>query len=131
MAGQQHAMKNPDAGDAAVYSLSSSPGRGQSDADGAKQETEPSELDLDLDRLLDKKTRNGPSCRASKLLSMMPEETRTKVERLIDQPRPDGTYVPATDIAATLTNHGWELSTNSISRHRRRKTKAGTGCACE
>lgn len=86
----------------------------------------PSPLDSALDALSESTAvRGGIPCSVARLLSSLPGETADKISHLID-----ATKVQTTAIAETLTKNGYPVSYQSVSRHRRRITKPGSGCRC-
>lgn len=65
----------------------------------------------------------GVPCRVATILDSMSAEESGALARLLDV-----SDVVATHIAATLTNHGYQVNASQIGHHRRR-TKGG-GCSC-
>lgn len=125
MAGQAR-TKNRDAGGATGSSPSSSPARGLSVVDGARQPTA-AEAGL-IERLegLTGKVEYGPRCGVAMAFRNMSPEIRAKVEWFIDE-----SDVPVTKIANVLDEFGYPDLYRSVTRHRRRKTSPATGCRCE
>lgn len=81
-------------------------------------------LDADLDALIaDPRGKPRTPCLMGEALRAMPEETRAKVELILDK-----SSVPAGRIATTLMKWDVQVPYASITRHRRRRN--GTGCAC-
>lgn len=122
-------MSNRGAGGAAGSLRSSSRARGQSVAADVRPTTSPNDLAGALEALTVKpRNQSGSRCRVAEVLSTLDPATAERLATLIDEPRPDGGMVSASDISATLQDAGYDLGLTSISRHRRRKR--GLGCRC-
>lgn len=63
------------------------------------------------------------TCHTRHALDQLDAELATAIEAVIDR-----TDLAITDICRVLTRHGLNVSTDSISRHRKRGTP--TGCRC-
>lgn len=126
-------MSIRDAGDAIAYLPNLSQDLGQSGVDDAKPKTEASSLSSALGDLL---ATNAASyqitkCGVGRLLEQLPDDDRELLRRLIDEPRQDGTMIPATMIAGVLQNYGFTVKPLTVRRHRRRKIANSDCCACE
>lgn len=108
-----------DVGDATESLHSSSHDLGQSDAQDVKQKITLAE---DLDLLLTGGTKRV-QCRITLILQEVSSDMSEKIINLIDK-----TDVPATQISALLTRHGYSVGRDSVQRHRRRLQD--TGCRC-
>ena len=125
-------MSSRDAGAAIAYLPNSSPDLGQSGADGARLRTEASDLTSGLQSLIEAAASHIPMrCHVGLLMRQLNDEEQTALARLIDEPRPDGTMVPATEIAGVLRRAGFAVHAPSIRRHRRRTEGASDCCTCE
>lgn len=82
-----------------------------------------------LDQLTLTTNRKGPMCTVGALRTVLDDDTWAKLERLIDEPLPDGTFVSCSQIADVLIGEGYRVQRPAIERHRRRSR--GNGCACE
>lgn len=124
-------MSSPDAGAVIAYLPNSSPDRGSSDADGARLRTGASDLQSLLSTLSGAKAAIHPvRCHVAIVLRQLPDKDRETLERLLDEPRPDGTMVPATQIAGVLREAGFLANAPSIRRHRRRVVGHSDCCTC-
>jgi beta-lactamase class A len=125
-------MSNLDAGAAIAYLPNVSRDRGQSDVDGARQRTEASDLTSNLRRLEVAAVSTMPMrCHVGIVLRQLDGEEKGTLIRLIDEPRPDGTMVPATEIAGALRRAGFYANAPSVRRHRRRSSDNTDCCTCE
>jgi hypothetical protein len=125
-------MSSLDAGAVIVSLQNSSRGRGQSAADDARRRTEASDLSVELSLLAGKQGGVHPMrCHVGIVLRQLSVEDRESLVRLIDEPRPDGTMVPATEIAGVLARAGLYANAPSIRRHRRRSMSNTDRCNCE
>jgi hypothetical protein len=125
-------MSSHDAGAAIAYLPNLSHGHGQSDADGVRLRTEASDLTESLQGLANVPTANVPMrCHVGIVLRQLQGEERDTLARLLDEPRPDGTMVPATEIAGVLRRAGFVANAPSVRRHRRRSSGNTDCCTCE
>jgi len=86
-----------------------------------------SPLDQQLDALESAPpARGGIPCAVARIMSELPPETAERIRHLVDE-----TEVQATAIAETLTAAGHPVNYQSVTRHRRRLTRPGSGCRCE
>lgn len=65
----------------------------------------------------------GVPCRVATVLGGMSPEEQAALARLLD-----ASDVTATQIAATLTAHGYQVNASQVGHHRRRVR--GGGCSC-
>lgn len=125
-------MSSQDAGAAIAYLPNSSPDRGSSGVDGVRLRTGASDLSAGLLALTDSASSRFPMrCQVGLVLRQLPESDRAALVRLLDEPRPDGTKVPAPDIAGVLSDAGFNVGAPSIRRHRRRVLSNADRCTCE
>ena len=124
-------MSIRDAGDAIAYLPNLSQDLGQSDVEDAKPKIAASNLADALTNLLTSENtgHNRARCHTGLVLEQLPQEDRALLARLIDEPRDDGSMVPATYIATVLQSSGYKVNPLSIRRHRRRRTTSD-GCTC-
>ena len=69
--------------------------------------------------------RSGPKCRVAVLSDSMDEETRTTFLEVMAMEIENVTHVK---IATELISRGYEITANSIMRHRHRQTAGGCRC---
>lgn len=125
-------MSSQDAGAVIAYLPNLSHDHGSSDADGARLRTEASDLKAGLAALSEGVASTFPMrCHVGLVLRRLPEDERAALVRLLDEPRVDGTMVPATEIQGVLSRAGFTANAPSIRRHRRRKSDTADRCTCE
>lgn len=125
-------MSNQDAGAVTDCSQNESAVRGSSDAGDARPRTETSELTGNLSALEREHTANIlMRCNVGIVLRRLTDKERAVLTRLLDEPLPDTTMVPATEIAGVLNKAGMKVNAPSIRRHRRRASTNTDRCTCE
>ena len=129
MADSRRLTPNPDVGVAGASSPSSSPARGPYVVADARPATSLSDLDRDLDGIVNNVSHRGPRCIAGAVLAELPEATRNRIIALLITQRPDGSVVSAPAISEVLRKHGYEVRADRLAFHRR-GLLGGAGCAC-
>ncbi|MFG2865466.1 hypothetical protein [Streptomyces sioyaensis] len=82
-------------------------------------------LAADLDALTDAPAaRKGPPCSVGTVLASVDEETVATLHRILDT-----RTVSSTAIAEVLNQHGREVTSYTVARHRRRGEPNGCRCA--
>jgi len=114
--------KRQDAGDVIESLPNTLLDHGNSTAKGVKQQT--SKLLEDLNNFIPRKQDNGALCSVRRLLDSLPEPERNKLEELLENKS-----VLSTHLSVLLKNNGYNISCQSLGRHRRRKS--GSGCTCK
>lgn len=86
------------------------------------------DLSSALDEAMMEAYRPATECSVRLLLERLPSEDAAKLSRVLDDPLESGEWLPATKLAQILKQNGEDISSTSLSRHRRRGQ--GNGCKC-
>lgn len=65
----------------------------------------------------------GPQCTVARIMSLITDEDRTHLTRLIDN-----RDIPGSVIAGALTRNGYTVADKTVLRHRKRGTASGCRC---
>jgi predicted DNA-binding protein len=104
--------------------LNTSQDLGNSTAPDVKQQINKfSELDKVLDSYEPAKKNNGSVCSVSKIYDVLPDETKERLDRLMDNKA-----ITSGELSKLLKTFDLFVSVEVLRRHRRRRS--GTGCAC-